>query len=72
MNKLTTKQDITKAKIIRALLCASGEHEAWERVNVWDGDTDVVRLSIDSDMHAEIHCAVCKHCRTLYVRKRSE
>lgn len=69
---LIGKIDITKDRIIRALLCASGQHEAWERQNSWNARSDVVYLEIQSRMHDKVHCAVCKHCRLIYVRRRDE
>lgn len=71
-HNLLTKIDITRSRIIRALMCAAGLHEVWEQTNVWNGGTDVVRMAIQSDMHDRVFCAVCKHCRTIYVRRRNE
>lgn len=62
----------TRAKIVRALMCAVGEHEPWVRENVWNGAKEVVYLDVLSRMHADVHCCVCKHCRVVYVRKREE
>lgn len=70
--ELVGKIQITKDRIIRALLCASGEHEAWERKNSWNGQTNPVHMEINSLWHDEVHCAICKHCRLIYVRRRDE
>ncbi len=72
MSAIQKHAEAVKDRIKRALLCAIGQHEPWERRNVWNGGTDVVRMDIHSDMHDDVHCCVCKHCRTVYVRKRDE
>ena len=66
-HSIITKTESIKYKIVRALLCAAGRHEAWERINSWNGMLDPVHMDLNSDMHDDVHCAVCKHCRTLYV-----
>ncbi len=71
--KLTTKLDSIKARIARALMCATGHHEAWEQyVTYTYKRLEPVHMSIESDGHDEVHCAVCKHCRTVYVRRLEE
>lgn len=70
---LITKLDATREQIVRALLCAIGKHEAWEQDDACGyKHSRPVHLALQSDMHDRVHCAVCKHCRTLYVRRKDE
>ncbi len=59
---------INAPRIVRALLCAAGLHDAWSQSNKWDGHVDVIRLTLKSAMHDDLQCGVCKHCRAIYVR----
>lgn len=70
---LLTKIDITKTRIIQALTCAAGFHEPWERdVNYTLGRSAPVRFSLQSNGHGNVFCAVCRHCRAVYVRRKDE
>lgn len=71
--EVVTKIEATKTRIIRALTCAAGYHEPWERYdNHGYRHPAKVFLDIMSNDHGEVYCAVCKFCRTIYVRKRDE
>lgn len=70
---LATTRDAVKLKIIRALCCASGEHEPWEAISRCGYyEVRTVHGEIETRDHGDLFVAVCRHCRTVYCRKRNE
>ncbi len=73
LQALSTTRDAIKARIIRALRCAAGEHEPWVAKSDWNGgDMRPVYGRIETQAHRTLHVAVCQHCRVVYCRRRDE
>lgn len=53
--------------------CAIGDHEPLIRpIQIGGVIEEPIHMEIPSVDHGFVHCAVCKHCRVVYMRTRTE